>query len=163
LLHACAQALEGAGRSEQAADAYGKVVAARPDDLIVRLYHARLLAQLKRWDEAADAYARALDRSADPVATWSGIIPSDALGDRVMTQRPNDATPWRLRGQRAADVGDWKRAITSFQEVTRRDDKDASTWAQLGHAHANLAEWDAAAKAYLHALALTPPPLSSDW
>ena len=118
-----ARSLHGKGAFDEAADAFGQVIAMRSGSKKSNVFAlfglASSLHELKQWDRSAVAYADALDqmkhinRHGLP-GPWMVIAREDELFTRVQSLRPNDHRLWSLRARYYAFGSHWDRAAADY-------------------------------------------------
>ncbi|MGI9456761.1 MAG: eIF2A-related protein, partial [Aeoliella sp.] len=82
----------------------------------------KLHARQKRWDEAADDFARAIDLSEDRGSMWNSphmricrLLPQwHEVFSRVVQRRPEQATIWVARGQYHVLNSQWSEALPDY-------------------------------------------------
>jgi tetratricopeptide (TPR) repeat protein len=105
------------------------------------------------------------------IGTWIGAVAmaivfafgaaTPGLAD-VTPRESRPAAPSRSQpsnfelGEKAADAGDYARALPLFQKVVKAEPKNADAWNYLGFCHRHLKQLEQALAAYQKALAINP-------
>jgi WD40 repeat protein/serine/threonine protein kinase/Flp pilus assembly protein TadD len=113
--------------------AFPRLLALRPDDAQLRIAAGRMYAAHRQWEQAAAAFARALEllRRQVPQRDWDlrqEIARSDELCARVLALRPREAELWEARGRVEARRGQWARAGAAFAKAAELRPDDGMLW-----------------------------------
>ena len=124
------------GRPAETLDQLGSLVKRGVDSFEVHYYRGRAFTALKRWREAEEAYARAVEKLPSYSAAWRG------LAESRMAQR-------NLAG-----------AAQAYQKLLPLAPRDALARVQLGEVYRDMNRADEAARLMREAVALDPAPAS---
>jgi choline-sulfatase len=124
------------GRPAETLDQLGGLVRRGIDSFEVHYYRGRAFTALKRWREAEDSYARAVEKLPSYSAAWRGLAES-------------------RRAQR-----DLRGAEEAYQKLLPMAPRDALARVQLGEVYRDMGRPDDAARLMREGIALDPAPAS---
>jgi WD40 repeat protein/tetratricopeptide (TPR) repeat protein len=116
-------------QSTQALWYLDRMVAARPDDWLAHVDRAQLFARLKKWNEAVEAYSKAID------AREKMPSPQPKIGDPHL---------WLERGRIYAQLKKWDQVAADFVKAISLLPEGQSVNDQRSQICAELAQWDEA-------------------
>jgi choline-sulfatase len=124
------------GRPAETLEQLGGLVRRGVDSFEVHYYRGRAFTSLRRWREAEDSYARAVEKLPSYTAAWRG------LAESRMAQR-------NLRG-----------AAQAYEKLLPMAPRDALARVRLGEVYRDMGRPDDAARLMREAVALDPAPAS---
>jgi tetratricopeptide (TPR) repeat protein len=154
------------GCFEEAAEAYGRVVAQAPEDREARRNHIRALLNAGRNEDAVAFCDRYLELDPNAALIWDDRATAllnlgrldDCLGscDRAIRLNVEDLLAWITRGQALADLGAYEDAAAAFQTVLTLDSGNALARAYLSGAFLELKRYEDGLAEARRAIALDP-------
>jgi tetratricopeptide (TPR) repeat protein len=154
------------GRFEEAADAYGRVVAQAPEYREARQYHIRALLSAGRNDDAVAFCDQYLAFDPNTTLIWdyraTALLNLGRLDDclrscdRVIQLQSEDLPAWNTRGQALANLGAYEDAAAAFQTVITLDPGNALARAHLSGALLELKRYEEGLAEARQAIELNP-------
>jgi choline-sulfatase len=130
------------GRPAETLEQLGGLVRRGIDSFEVHYYRGRAFTALRRWREAGDAYARAVEKLPSYSAAWRGLAESrraqrDLRGaeqayEKLLPMAPRDALVRVQLGEVYRDMGRADDAARLMREAITLDPAPASYWNSLG-------------------------------
>jgi tetratricopeptide (TPR) repeat protein/serine/threonine protein kinase len=128
---------------------------------------AQQLRSDKRYEDAVEAYSRAIEVVSDYTLAWKGrgLIRQDILKQynlavtdwsKVIELEPSNAWAWNYRGCAYYGLYQYDKALADFNKAIELDPKDAVQWNNRGNANYGLHQYDKAVADYNKAIELDP-------
>jgi WD40 repeat protein/tetratricopeptide (TPR) repeat protein len=145
-----------------------QLIRLRPREASLYARRARTYEALKQPDKALADYTRAIEPAPARARDWlrdRGVLylgvfhePRKALRDldEAIRLGCDDASTICRRGEAWLKLGQPNKAALDFTFARSLPPRDGPSWAWCGEAHANLARWDQAERAFARAIALGP-------
>lgn len=154
------------GEYDAALAVYDKALATAPEDARLHRGRGKVLAELKRNDEAADAMRRAAELAPEDaaIAFHRAKILSDIKRDeeaaeafvRAAELAPEDKDLWLAYGNALNRTGRKQEAVDALSRAIEIDPEFAAAYSNLGNILADEAMFEEALAAHLRAVALRP-------
>ncbi|HAG85448.1 MAG TPA: protein kinase [Cyanobacteria bacterium UBA12227] len=131
------------------------------------LYHrGETLLELKRYEEALNAYHQAVEIRPDYVDAWQGQGDTllalnqyqDALNayDKAIQIKPDYLEAWKGRGKALDQLQRYEEAINAFDAVIKIQAKDFEAWENIGTIEIKMQQYSAAIASFDKALDIQP-------
>jgi len=154
------------GKFDEARDAFDRGLAARPDDLPLRINRALIESDLGRRDLALEqlgAIARDNPENLDALGNLSSVLleveqvePSLAVAERMCRLAPFDPRGYYLTGRALYDLGRYDEAERALDRAARLDPTQVDTAIALGMCYAALGRPDDCLRVFERARRLAP-------
>jgi serine/threonine protein kinase/predicted Zn-dependent protease len=154
VLRKLASDLSPAPRPVAAAEYTRRALELMPEDISLHNQLIALTIRLENWDQAADAFARAVRQASAPgQGPWvlQSVYEQQAFEGEAFEQlsrrRPQDGRLWLVRGRRLSQGGKLEEALPCFEKAAELSPNNLDCWIDLTRACVHLRKWDQVARA----------------
>jgi WD40 repeat protein/tetratricopeptide (TPR) repeat protein len=150
------------GRAAEAKVDFGRAVELAGEAPDPWLQRGRFYAGLKRYEEAAGDFVRALDgtsgarREGEHEAVLGELLETPSLLAKVLERRPREPGVWRAHARMEIAKGEWAKVLADYDKILELAPHDLNLRLDRGRCLARLGRWRESASEYARGMESRP-------